>query len=193
MKKLLMTLAIVAALTACSSTKEVQDTKDLNQDVVATGVVEEQVQTVEEVTPTEEVVVEDVATMETLYNKNGLSITSEEEAITLVMPTDVVFDFDKYNVKDEFKSVLNLLAEALMANEDLKVTIDGYTDSIGNKEYNDVLSLKRANSARDYLVKMGVAADRIETAGHGFDNPIASNDTEEGRAENRRVEVTISR
>lgn len=222
MKKKFIMLSIIGALTACSSTKNLQETKDLNQGTMTLDVVIKEA-------PAEETIVEEVAvettvdeksvvealeenteSMKTLYDKNGLLITNEEETetlydrsgllitsdeetTTLILPEDVVFDFDKYNVKDKFKPVLNSLAEALTVNEDLKVVIDGYTDNIGSKEYNDKLSLERADSAKNYLVDMNIAKDRIETIGHGTDNPIASNKTEEGRAENRRVEVTVTK
>ena len=71
--------------------------------------------------------------------------------------------------------------------------LSGYTDSIGRPEANKKLSIDRANAVRDQLVSAGVAASRIETQGLGEENPIASNDTDEGRAKNRRLELTVTK
>ena len=99
------------------------------------------------------------------------------------------FDFNKAILKPEGKSELDHAAEALKAEPALKATIEGHTDSVGSDAYNMKLSERRANAARDYLVSQGIDAGRITTQGFGESKPVASNDTEEGRAQNRRVEV----
>jgi outer membrane protein OmpA-like peptidoglycan-associated protein len=99
------------------------------------------------------------------------------------------FDFNKATIKPEGKSELDHAVAALKANPALKAEIDGHTDSVGSDAYNMKLSERRANAARDYLVSQGIDASRITTQGFGESKPIASNDTEEGRAQNRRVEV----
>jgi outer membrane protein OmpA-like peptidoglycan-associated protein len=99
------------------------------------------------------------------------------------------FDFNKATLKPEGKSELDRAVEALKADPALKATIGGHTDSVGSDAYNMKLSERRANAARDYIVSQGIDASRITTQGFGESNPVASNDTAEGRAQNRRVEV----
>jgi OOP family OmpA-OmpF porin len=79
----------------------------------------------------------------------------------------------------------------LKEHTELKIRIEGYTDSIGSEAYNLSLSEKRANSVKGYLVAEGIAADRILTIGFGEQYPVTSNETEEGRAKNRRAEIKI--
>jgi len=197
MKKILITLAVIAALTACSSTQEVQDTKDINADLA----VNEQVVDAEPTLLPEinEVITEEIAapvvedTMRTLYSKDGVVITAENNEITLVMPSDVVFDFDRIAIKDEFKPMLDLMGDALKANPNLTATITGHTDSIGQKDYNQRLSVLRADEAKNYLVTEGVEAERLTTTGYGLEKPVASNDTAEGRERNRRIEITLTK
>ena len=74
---------------------------------------------------------------------------------------------------------------------DLKVVIEGHTDNIGTAEYNKKLSQRRAEAVKQYMVEKGIDANRITAEGFGFDRPIASNDTEEGRQKNRRVEAAV--
>ena len=100
------------------------------------------------------------------------------------------FDFDQAVLKAEDKQRLD---EALVQIKDLPegatIRITGYTDNVGSEEYNRDLSMRRARAAEDYLVSHGVDQKRIELSGMGESNPVASNDTAEGRALNRRVEV----
>jgi len=84
---------------------------------------------------------------------------------------------------------LNNLAELLLLKESLKIELAGYTDNVGNPESNMQLSQKRAESVRNYLIKKGVPAERLQAKGYGQDFPVADNDTPEGRKENRRTEI----
>ncbi len=88
-------------------------------------------------------------------------------------------------------TALNSVATILLANEDYKVDINGYTDNQGAAEKNRALSEARANAVRDYLVKKGITADRLSAAGFGDENPLADNKTAAGRAKNRRVELKV--
>jgi OOP family OmpA-OmpF porin len=88
-------------------------------------------------------------------------------------------------------AVLQQAVDFLIANPDVRIGIEGHTDSQGGEASNQALSEARADSVRDYLVEQGIAADRLETAGFGESNPIASNDTADGRAQNRRIEFVI--
>ena len=103
---------------------------------------------------------------------------------------DVAFDFDSARIRPEFYPTLDEIATALNANPGQRVVLTGHTDSLGSERYNEVLSLRRAQAVADYLRQTGVAPDRIGVAGAGEGRPVASNDTEGGRAQNRRVEIT---
>jgi OOP family OmpA-OmpF porin len=103
----------------------------------------------------------------------------------------VNFDFDKATLRPEAKAVLNEAAALLDKHERVVVEIAGHTDSMGSEEYNQGLSERRANAVRDYLAGKGVKASRLTSKGYGESRPVASNDTDEGRAENRRVEMVV--
>ena len=105
---------------------------------------------------------------------------------------DVLFDFDKSNIKPEGAAILDRLVAFMNENKDKKVNLAGHTDNIGTEAYNQRLSERRANSARDYLVKRGVDASRVSSQGFGESKPIADNKTREGRAKNRRVEIKVN-
>ncbi len=105
---------------------------------------------------------------------------------------DVLFDFDKSNIKPEAAAILDRLVTFMNENKDKKVSLSGHTDSIGTEAYNQALSERRVNSVRDYIVKKGVAGNRVSGQGFGESKPIADNKTREGRAKNRRVEVKVN-
>lgn len=102
---------------------------------------------------------------------------------------NIFFDFDKYNLKPESFPELDRVVVLLMKNPSYVIHIEGHTDSIGTDEYNLQLSRLRAESVRNYLVDKGIKPERIAIFGYGSSKPIASNENEEGRALNRRVEV----
>jgi outer membrane protein OmpA-like peptidoglycan-associated protein len=99
------------------------------------------------------------------------------------------FDSDSDVIRDESKPTLDQVASMLKSNADLKLTIEGHTDSTATPEHNQDLSTRRANSVRQYLVTKGIEAARLDAAGFGATKPVASNDNALGRAENRRVEL----
>ncbi|MGR3319700.1 MAG: OmpA family protein [Candidatus Anammoxibacter sp.] len=101
----------------------------------------------------------------------------------------VKFEYKKWGIKPEFNSNLDNIVDILEINPDLEIRIDGHTDNIGSKKYNINLSKKRAQAVKDYLVKMGIDQSRISTKGLGLAHPIATNNTDEGRALNRRAEL----
>ncbi len=107
------------------------------------------------------------------------------------MTNNLLFDVDKSVIKKEFYPVLDDTKTIFDKYPDMKVQIDGYTDSTGTDAYNQKLSERRANAVKDYLVNsVGIDSNRLNAVGYGESNPAASNTTKEGRAKNRRVEFT---
>jgi outer membrane protein OmpA-like peptidoglycan-associated protein len=103
----------------------------------------------------------------------------------------VNFDFDKATVRKPDDADLQKAIDFVKKYSGFKVSLEGYTDSIGSDTYNQGLSERRAAAVKDYLVQHGVDGARIQTSGHGEANPIADNATQEGRFQNRRVEILI--
>jgi OOP family OmpA-OmpF porin len=104
---------------------------------------------------------------------------------------DVLFDFDKSTIKPEAKSRLDSLASKI-SNINLEVVIAiGHTDSVGTDEYNQKLSVRRAEAVKAYLTSQGIETNRVYTEGKGEKQPVASNKTRDGRAKNRRTEVEV--
>ncbi len=101
------------------------------------------------------------------------------------------FDFDKYNIKPEYVPILNEVVKTLKENPFVKVRIEGYTDIIGTKKYNDKLALRRVEAVKRYLVKEGIPEEKIEVVGFGKERFIATNETKIGRLTNRRVEFIV--
>ena len=104
---------------------------------------------------------------------------------------NVFFDFDKSTLKKESEVELNKLVEYLTSNKGIKIEIGGHTDNQGSESYNERLSNDRAKAVYDYLVNKGIDSKRMSYKGYGMSKPVATNDTEEGRALNRRTEFTI--
>ena len=121
----------------------------------------------------------------------GLNAKQTERG-TLVTFGDVLFDFDQASLKANSRDSITTLANYLIKNPDRKVIVEGYTDSEGSAAYNQGLSERRANAVKNALVRAGVDPSRIVAQGYGKEYPVASNATNSGRAQNRRVEVTIS-
>jgi OOP family OmpA-OmpF porin len=106
------------------------------------------------------------------------------------LSADTNFDFDSAKLRPLGKQKVEELVEGLKENPSVRVLVEGRTDSIGTEKYNQRLSERRANAVRDYMVSLGIGASRITTRGYGEAKPIESNDTAEGRAKNRRVDIT---
>jgi outer membrane protein OmpA-like peptidoglycan-associated protein len=110
----------------------------------------------------------------------------------IVSMPDVLFDFNKFTLKPEARERLARISGIVLAYPDLKLEIEGYTDSIGSDEYNQTLSDKRAGAVRDYLISSSVPTDNVTAHGMGKADPIADNTTAAGRKLNRRVELIVS-
>jgi OOP family OmpA-OmpF porin len=104
----------------------------------------------------------------------------------------VNFDFNKATIRRDAADILDEAAEILRDQPNVEVSVDGHTDAIGSDAYNQKLSERRAQAVADYLSSHGVSANRLRPRGFGESRPVASNDTEEGRAQNRRVELNIA-
>jgi outer membrane protein OmpA-like peptidoglycan-associated protein len=125
-----------------------------------------------------------------LRNRDKDTVIVLEKGKTVVL-TGVNFEFNKATLTDDSAPILQKAYNALMANPEVKIVITGHTDNVGSAKYNQTLSLKRAQAVRNWLVKKGIDSDRMRTVGRGFAEPVASNDTEEGRAQNRRMEFYV--
>ncbi len=119
------------------------------------------------------------------------SMPAQPQEEPLMVTARVHFDFGKHSIKREYIPLLNEVVKTLKENPNVKVRIEGFTDNIGPKAYNDRLSLRRAQAVRDYLIEAGIPADRIEVAGFGKERYIADNTTPIGRLTNRRAEFII--
>jgi outer membrane protein OmpA-like peptidoglycan-associated protein len=104
----------------------------------------------------------------------------------------VHFDFDKTEIRSDAAPILDTAAQTLQEESEITVSVEGHTDAVGGEEYNQGLSVRRAKAVRDYLVEKGVDASRMSVEGFGESRPVASNDTADGRAQNRRVELRVA-
>ncbi|MGH8496510.1 MAG: OmpA family protein [Gammaproteobacteria bacterium] len=121
----------------------------------------------------------------------GVSVHREGDNITLLMPGNVTFRTASAALNQDFFEVLNSVGVVLEEYEKTVVEVAGHTDSRGSDDYNQQLSEERASTVAEYLRAQGLMPQRIITVGQGERNPIASNDTDEGRQQNRRVELTM--
>ena len=109
----------------------------------------------------------------------------------MIRLSNALFAFDKFDLNDEARAMLDEVVAWLQDNPELTVEIGGHTDNRGSDEYNQKLSENRAKAVYDYFVQHGVEAGRLSYKGYGESQPIATNDTEEGRQANRRVELKL--
>ena len=110
---------------------------------------------------------------------------------SVTFQSETLFDFDKSVIKPAGKMALDaMVSDLAKVNVDTLIAV-GHTDSIGTDEYNQKLSMRRVESVKAYLVSKGIPANQIKTEGKGESQPVASNKTREGRAQNRRVEIEV--
>ncbi|ESP62757.1 OmpA domain protein [Smithella sp. ME-1] len=113
-----------------------------------------------------------------------------KEKVTITL--NVQFDTNKADVKEQYNDEIKRVADFMKEFPDTTAEIGGHTDNVASAEYNQKLSEKRANSVRQYLIdKFGIDGSRLTAVGYGLDKPVAGNDTEEGRQQNRRVEAVM--
>jgi outer membrane protein OmpA-like peptidoglycan-associated protein len=121
----------------------------------------------------------------------GARIERIGEGIKITFNAGLLFDVDKYELRPQSKENLRRLAAILNKYPDTNIIIEGHTDSTGSREYNLLLSERRARAVAAYLAELGVSSSRFTIMGYGPDQPVASNDTAEGRQQNRRVDLGI--
>ncbi|TWG95474.1 outer membrane protein OmpA-like peptidoglycan-associated protein [Mesorhizobium sp. J18] len=122
----------------------------------------------------------------------GVSVTRNGDYITLNMPSNITFETDRDSIMPAFYPTLNSVTLVLQKYKQTLVDVYGHTDSTGSDQYNMDLSQRRASAVASYLTAQGVDSRRFAIIGMGETQPIASNDTEAGRAQNRRVEIRLS-
>jgi outer membrane protein OmpA-like peptidoglycan-associated protein len=127
-----------------------------------------------------------------LAQLNAILQTRDTARGLIVNMSDVLFDFGKATLRPEAREKLAKLSGIVLAYPGLKLALEGHTDSIGSDEFNQTLSEKRAMNVRDYLVAQGLNMNSLSAIGLGKSDPIASNDTNDGRQQNRRVEMIVS-
>ena len=127
----------------------------------------------------------------TLPEETKIETVNNGEALKVTFDSGILFATNSSTLSDACKSALRNFATSLKANPDTDIRIVGFTDSTGKVDYNQTLSEKRAKSVYDYLMYAGVSTDRMVYEGKGVHDPVASNDTPEGRSLNRRVEIVI--
>ena len=133
------------------------------------------------------------AALEKATAGTGVAVSqTNDNRLKLDIPSDVSFDVGRAAIKPNFAPVLGHFATSLNQNPVTTVTIIGHTDSTGSDAINNPLSEDRAAAARDYLVSRGVARTRIATEGRGAREPVADNNTQQGRDKNRRVEIYVA-
>ncbi|MFD0727156.1 OmpA family protein [Lysobacter brunescens] len=121
----------------------------------------------------------------------GIDVTRDGDVIKLNLPDAVTFDFNSASLKSQFRPALDGVAATLADYPQTVIEISGHTDAVGSDAYNQRLSEERAGSVANYLVGKGLVRERFEVVGMGERYPIASNETEDGRARNRRVEIRV--
>ncbi len=127
----------------------------------------------------------------TVANNGCPEVTEEVQAQLNEYARTILFDTGKASLKPESTSVFVDIIRILEEYPNSRFTVEGHTDSVGSNELNQRLSEERANSVRDFLINEGIDASRLEAVGYGEERPIASNNTRDGRAQNRRVEINL--
>ncbi len=133
------------------------------------------------------------AAMEQATQGTGVAVTqTPDNQLKLQIPSDVSFDTGRADIKSNLRPILDQFASGLSNQPNTEVRIIGHTDNVGSDAVNDPLSLQRAQSTRNYLTARGVNPNRVSIDGRGEREPIATNATADGRAQNRRVEIYLA-
>lgn len=122
---------------------------------------------------------------------SGVQVEREGDQLKVVMPGSITFATGQAEIQPSFQYTLGQLASSFRQFQDSNLIITGHTDSVGSYDANQVLSARRAESVAQFLRSNGVDSSRLQTIGAGSSSPIAPNDSAEGRAQNRRVEIKL--
>jgi outer membrane protein OmpA-like peptidoglycan-associated protein len=123
---------------------------------------------------------------------NTILQTRDSARGLIVNMSDVLFDTGSYTLRGAAREKLAKISGIVLAHPGLNLQIEGHTDSVGGDDYNQELSEHRAAAVREYLIEQGVAGSAVTARGFGKTQPVASNDTPEGRQKNRRVELVVN-
>ena len=190
MKKIFVFVMITFGLlfTGCAQKKVVQPEQPAQPEITKqeTAPPKESVQKMPEYRPPEKITERQLAKIET---KEEQPQYKEEKG----MFEDIHFDYDKYDIQPDAQSALQAVANWLLKNPSAKILIEGHCDERGTNEYNLALADRRAKAARDYLVALGTASNRIEMVSYGEEKPLCTEHTEECWAKNRRDHFVILR
>jgi outer membrane protein OmpA-like peptidoglycan-associated protein len=127
-----------------------------------------------------------------LQQIEGVEVTRPaEDEIAVSVKNDILFDFNSSALRPEARRTINEMAEVFERYADTTITVEGHADAIGSEDYNQNLSEKRAGSVANYIISQGVGSSRVIARGYGETQPVATNETPEGRQLNRRVEIQI--
>lgn len=121
----------------------------------------------------------------------GAHVERVGEGIVVIFDSGLLFDFDSYALRSATRQNLSELAGSLKKYDETEVKVLGHTDSVGSNAYNKKLSRQRSNSVEEFLENQGIRTSRLNTKGFGESDPVATNETEQGRQQNRRVEIVI--
>jgi outer membrane protein OmpA-like peptidoglycan-associated protein len=174
--------------------KQAQSNSDAQAQLAQQQAVAEQQKADQATQQAEEYRQEREAELSQLQQALGQIAETRRTAMGLVMTLDsksIRFDFDKANVKPEYRDILNRIAGILMTLKGYTIAVYGYTDDIGTQTYNLQLSQRRAEAVRDFLVQTGIPPTIMSTKGFGKSDPRVPGDSEQARAANRRVEIGI--
>ncbi|ACC72787.1 OmpA family protein [Paraburkholderia phymatum] len=127
---------------------------------------------------------------ETLNKQAGIEVTQTKEGVQVRLPEKVLFNFNESSLRPDAATALSRVVVVLNRTHKPMI-IEGHTDNVGTREYNQQLSEARAKSVADELERRGISASRITLKGYAFDRPVADNNTPEGRARNRRTEIVV--
>ncbi len=131
--------------------------------------------------------------MEQATQGTGVQVSqTADNRLKLDIPSDISFDTNRADIRPNFRVILDKFAASLVENPSTQVTIIGHTDNTGSDAINNPLSLERASHTRDYLTARGVSASRFNVDGRGSHEPVTTNATSAGRAQNRRVEIFVA-
>ena len=118
------------------------------------------------------------------------SVKDDPRGMVITLQGEVLFKTGKYDLRPAAMAMLDQIADALKG-QDQPIVVDGFTDTVGPRDYNMTLSQNRAQAVRDYLVSKGIPSELVTAKGFGPDQPVADNGSVEGRAQNRRVEIVV--